>query len=57
MFGTDNPFFPPKEGALSDEPWTSVTKNYEAIEGLGDKQLIEDIKRNNALRAFGEIEG
>jgi predicted TIM-barrel fold metal-dependent hydrolase len=54
MFGTDNPFFPPKEGARSQAEWRSTSKNYDAIDGLGTAgSLRDDIVWGNASRILG----
>jgi aminocarboxymuconate-semialdehyde decarboxylase len=53
MFGTDNPFFPPTEGARSDAEWPSTAKNFDAIDGLKDAKLADDIVSGNASRILG----
>ncbi|GMI26179.1 hypothetical protein TeGR_g4232 [Tetraparma gracilis] len=54
MFGTDNPFFPPPgKGARSGEEWVSTSKNMDAIDGLGDKKIADDIIWGNAARVLG----
>ena len=50
MYGTDNPFFPPKEGARSDAEWPSTAKNYDAIDGLDDPAVRDAIVFGNAAR-------
>ena len=50
MFGTDNPFFPPKEGARSTAEWRSTAKNYDAIDGLKNGKLADKIVYGNASR-------
>ena len=53
MYGTDNPFFPPKEGARSDAEWPSTSKNYDAIDGILGEDVRNDIVWGNASRLLG----
>jgi aminocarboxymuconate-semialdehyde decarboxylase len=53
MYGTDNPFFPPKSGARSGEEWSSTSKNFDAIDGLKDKAMADAIVFGNAARLLG----
>ncbi|GMH63516.1 hypothetical protein TL16_g03732 [Triparma laevis f. inornata] len=53
MYGTDNPFFPPKEGARSDAEWPSTAKNYDAIDGLEDESVKNAIVYGNASKILG----
>jgi predicted TIM-barrel fold metal-dependent hydrolase len=54
MFGTDNPFFPPPgKGARSGEEWISTSKNMDAIDGLGDNKMANDIIWANASKILG----
>ena len=53
MFGTDNPFFPPKAGARSEAEWPSTSKNYDAIDGLHDAEVANGIVYENASKLLG----
>jgi len=54
MFGTDNPFFPPPgEGARSGAEWISTSKNMDAIDGLKDAKVSDDIIWRNASNVLG----